>query len=97
MMEDGNSVDNNADDKTSASSNLRFSFDELRAAGERIGDVVSCMPPPTTTFEELYKRAKVLDQRILQRERSIVRLRLFAACVAFFGIAVLVSTAMPQE
>jgi hypothetical protein len=47
---------------------LRFSVDNLYAAGVRLGKIESSMLPPRTTFEELLQRAGALDRRIAERK-----------------------------
>jgi hypothetical protein len=54
------------------SATMRFCFDELRAAGQRLGQIESSLPPPSTTFEELHRRAAEIDRkrRSVMNDRS---------------------------
>jgi hypothetical protein len=49
-------------------------WDALREAGKKLGPIESSMPVPKTTFEELFQRARDLEQRIERRRRAWWRL-----------------------
>ncbi len=68
----------------SPESTLRFSVDDLYAAGVRLGPVESTMQPPTTTFEELHRRAEDLLRRIDGRKAR--RIALFRGCALAIAI-----------
>lgn len=72
----------------SPESTLRFSADDLYAAGVRLGPVESVMQPPATTFEELHRRAEDLLRRIDDRKaRKIVLFRGGVLTIAICGAA----------
>jgi hypothetical protein len=67
-------------------STLRFSAEELYAAGSRLGLVESTMQSPKTTFEDLQRRAEELDRRIGQRKVQTMNLfRRLAFAISVFG------------
>ncbi len=74
-------------------SKLRFSFEELYAAGKRLGPVESSLKSPTTTFEALQRRADELVRRVDQRKaRRITALRTCAAAMIVCGAALLLAS-----
>jgi hypothetical protein len=72
-MPDAVNPETNSEPDSSPESWLRFSCDDLYAAGVRLGRIESSMASPRTTFEELLKRAQELDERIACRRNFTIK------------------------
>jgi hypothetical protein len=75
---------------------LRFSVEDLYAVGKRLGPLESALTPPTTTFEELHRRAEGLLRRIDERKaRRIKSLHICGVLLIVLGVAILSETSLP--